>query len=78
VDADAITTPSVPRLTHIYNASTFLSLFSFAHFPESCFGCEQRALFILRVHQRFSTGREESLHCGTEDEIVLPVLFITG
>jgi|ERR1700747_410486 hypothetical protein len=25
-----------------------------------------------------SGGTEDSLHCGTEDEIVLPVLFITG
>jgi len=25
-----------------------------------------------------SEGTEDSLHCGTEDEIVLPVLFITG
>ena len=36
-------------------------------------------LCILRVlARRFSTGTEESLHCETEDEIVLPVLFIAG
>jgi len=32
VDADAITTPSVPRLAHAYSASDFLCLFGFAHF----------------------------------------------
>ena len=32
VDADAITTPSVPRLTHFYSAGDLLCLFSFAHF----------------------------------------------
>jgi hypothetical protein len=32
VDADAITTPSVPRLAHVYSASDFLCLFGFAHF----------------------------------------------
>ena len=32
MDADAITTPSVPRLAHVYSASDFLCLFGFAHF----------------------------------------------
>jgi len=45
--------------------------------------CTVLHTFTNRVHsadvpRRFSTGTEESLHCGTEDEIVLPVLFITG
>ena len=40
----------VSRLTHVYSVKNFLCLFSSAHFPESCFADEQRALFILRVY----------------------------
>jgi hypothetical protein len=70
--------PSVSRLTHVYSASDFLCLFGFAHFHKSCFEYEQRALFILRVYRGDSRlGAEDSLHCGTVDEIVLPVLLIT-
>jgi hypothetical protein len=57
--------PSVSRLTHAYSASDFLCLFGFAHSHKSCFEYEQG------VPRRFSTGTEESLHCGTEDEIAL-------
>jgi hypothetical protein len=37
VDADAITTPSVPRLTHIYNGSTFCFCSVLHTFQKSCF-----------------------------------------
>ena len=34
---NAITAPSVPRLTHAYSASNFLFLFRFSHFPKIVF-----------------------------------------
>ena len=47
-------------------------------FQKSCFEYERDAMHSAGVPRRFSTGTEESLHCGTEDESVLPVLLIAG
>ena len=57
VDADAITTPSVPRLTHAYSASDFQCLFGFAHFPASrptlvfSSSCQSRLLPAFAQHE---------------------------
>jgi hypothetical protein len=57
VDADAITTPSVPRLAHVYSASDFLCLFRFAHFPASrptvvfSSSCQSRLLPAFAQHE---------------------------